>query len=93
MSQEELESLCPELTKEIDNFLVSNPKFEDAEATIYALTQLLHDRLQVLEMSLEEKGAIVATVIDGLVAFNQEALAVHNDMLKTIREQKASTVH
>jgi hypothetical protein len=94
MTQDDLEAVCPVMTKEIDNFITSHPLFNDSsEAVLYALTQLLHNRLQVLDMEPEEKGAIVAALIDGLIEFNKEPLALHNELIRAIREQKAGTVH
>jgi 4-hydroxy-3-methylbut-2-enyl diphosphate reductase IspH len=92
MSQDDLENFCPGIVDEIERFLQEKYKGKN-EAVIYALGEILHNRLEVADLELEEKGAVVATLISGFVELNEDALAAHRQIQKIIREQKAGTVH
>lgn len=94
IEQEELDDICPFMVEELELVIAESDTFKDAdEATIYALCQTLHNKLKSLDVSLEDKGAVVATLIQGLVEFNEEALALHREFIGTLLEQKASTIH
>jgi hypothetical protein len=94
IEQEELDDLCPFMVEELETLIAERDLFKDAaEATIYALCQLLHNRLAKIDLTLEDKGAVVSTLISGLIDFNPGPLAAHNERMKLLREQKAGTVH
>jgi hypothetical protein len=57
---------------------------------VYALCQMLHNHLANLDMTPEDKGCVVATLIHGLIEFNTEPLALHND--KWLRPYKNKNV-
>jgi hypothetical protein len=93
INQDELDVMCPFMVEELDLFIQESETFKDLEeATIYALCQLVHNRLDKLDMSLQDKGLVVSTLIQGLIKFNKEPLAVHNEAIKAMREQRASTI-
>lgn len=60
---------------------------------IYALAQIVHDRIQALDVTPEQKGAIMSHLLTNFIEFNKENLALHNEELKAFRESKVSTKH
>jgi hypothetical protein len=94
IEQEQMDLMCPFMVEELDLYIGESETFKDSdEATIYALCQLLHNRLAKLDMKPEDKGGVVSALIIGLSEFNATELALHNEVLKAIREQKASTIN
>jgi hypothetical protein len=94
IDQDELEMVCPTMVEELDQFIDNEDVFKNSdEATIYAISQLLHNRIDKIDLTPEDKGALISSVIAGLVEFNSEVLAIHNEVIKTLLEQKASTIH
>lgn len=94
VTQDELENECPKYMDDLHEFINSHTYMADkVEATCYVLAQVLHEKLEQLDLELEDKGAVVATLIRGFVEFNGPALAAHRELQKIIFEQKASTTH
>lgn len=82
----------PKILKQLNNFINLNVTDKD-EALVYALAQLLHDRIKSLDMEEEEKGALVGQLIDNFAEFNKIPLAMWKERLRLVAEQKASTTH
>lgn len=94
VTQDELEIECPIYSDDLIEFLSNHKGLKDnPEMTVYVLAQILHEKLTEINMELSDKGAVVATIVGGLVEFNEDALAVHNEMKRLVLEQKASTLH
>jgi hypothetical protein len=94
ISQDDLDNLCPIATEDLDLYIQAHPVLgKNPEVTTYVLGQILHERLGSLPMKLEDKGAVIATIIRGLVEFNGDALAAHRALKSALFEQKDSTVH
>lgn len=92
--QEELETLCPGLVEEIQMFVESNPNHEgNEEASIYALAQVIQNKLDNIELDPADKGFVITILINGLIHFNQEALALHKQRVLERLEGMSSTKH
>jgi hypothetical protein len=94
ITQEDFESSCPAMIQELENFIDLHPGFKGKpEATVYALAQLLNDRVEVMELDGVEKGAIIHAVVAGFIEMNEQELALYQEYRRTLVEQKASTKH
>jgi hypothetical protein len=93
MSQEELENDCPPLIEELDAYLDKHTVLKEfPEAVVYVLAQILHERVNALDLPLESKGAIIHNVIHGFMEFNGDALALYREIRRAVVEQKKSTI-
>ncbi len=94
MTHDEINELSPEIMEEVARFINLNPNMKDKdEAVIYALAQLLHDKLEELVLDAEDKGCIVSNLINNFAEFNREELALYHEHLRYLVEAKHSTVH
>lgn len=95
VSQEEMDEIAPFVTEVIEEFLEGNKDFKgiEREIIIYALAQAVSNRIEQIDLDDNDKGAVAATIIEGLCDIHKGPLAFHREFLKTLIEQKASTIH
>lgn len=92
--QEELDTICPPLTDEINRFVEGYPDLEGKEeAVVYALAQSMHENIGKINATEIEKGAIISTLIRGLIEFNAETLAIYREQMLLMHEGRSSTRH
>lgn len=66
---------------------------QNREELIYALSQLVADKISLLETSDENKGAIVSGINDSMKDFFRAELIFYRERLNNLEEQKSSTLH
>lgn len=95
VSQEEMEELCPYIVGEFIEFMQNHEDFKviEEEIIIYALAEIVSNKIRTIDLEDKDKGAVVSTIVSGLCEFHGEALALHREHLKTLIEQKSSTIH
>jgi hypothetical protein len=95
VTQEEMEEFCPLAVEQLARFIETNRDFKvmGDEIVIYALAQLISNKMFDIDLEDKDKGAVIATIISGLCDFHDIPLALHREFLNTLIEQKSSTIH
>lgn len=95
VSQEEMEELCPYVVGELMEFMKEHEDFKviEPEIIIYALAEIISNQIGLIDLEDKDKGAVVSTIVTGLCDIHEQPLAFHHEFLKTLIEQKSSTVH
>jgi hypothetical protein len=83
---------APNILKRLNNYVNLNEQGND-EALIYALAQLLYDRIEAVDMIDEEKGKLVSDLIVNFGEMNKVQLAAHKELMLIFMESKDTTVH
>lgn len=66
---------------------------KDTEALFYALAQVLHDRINSADLTQERKGEVLSGILAALIQYNREELAVYNETIRNMMNEKPATIH
>jgi hypothetical protein len=77
----------------IDKFVNLNVSPDQSEQLVYALAQILHERIGMADIQDFEKGLMVSQLIENFADFNKEALAEYREIRLASLESKDQTKH
>lgn len=84
---------APRILKQLNTFINLTIKNGQDEALVYAVAQLLHDRIRSLDIREEEKGALVSQLISNFSEFNKVELALWKELVQATLDRKTATTH
>lgn len=93
MAELDIDKNAPIILNQLYQFINLNGYEGKSQALIYALSQLLHEQIKILDISQEEKGSIVTGLIENFAEFNKAELALFRQQLDMFHQQKTSTIH
>lgn len=90
-----MEELAPLVVAAIAEFIDGDEDINsiETEIVIYALAQIISNKINTIDLDDKDKGAVVSTIVGGLCEFHGDYLAFHREYLATLIEQKTSTIH
>lgn len=82
------------LADDLKKFIADNEHAKiHNEIPVYSLSQAVHELLEEMEISPEERGCLASIIIEQFIELNKEDIALYNEQRRYMREIKDSTVH
>lgn len=91
---EDFEVKSEDLYNKLKEIIENDESFQGFdEELIYALGQIVADKISFLESSDEDKGAIVSGITNSMKDIFHTELIFYKERLRLLNEQKSSTLH